>query len=90
LNRIERKKYVSSTTLDKVEWNNSILIDGDVAEQVERLRLTDVHHRRPHRDVRASGQARLRVVRSSNQPTRRSNAADDSPRVDARLPRLRR
>ncbi|MGH3294259.1 MAG: hypothetical protein ACRDP7_20880 [Trebonia sp.] len=26
-------KYVVSTTLDRVEWNNSILVRGDVAEQ---------------------------------------------------------
>jgi dihydrofolate reductase len=31
-------KYVASRTLDKLEWQNSSLIDGDVAEQVERLK----------------------------------------------------
>ena len=34
-------KYVASTTLDKVEWQNSILIDGDVAEFVTRLKGED-------------------------------------------------
>jgi dihydrofolate reductase len=34
-------KYVASRTLDKVEWSNSILIEGDVAEQVARLKEED-------------------------------------------------
>jgi dihydrofolate reductase len=32
------RKYVASTTLDRVEWNNSTLISGDVAEYVEALK----------------------------------------------------
>jgi dihydrofolate reductase len=32
------RKYVASTTLDSVEWNNSTLINGDVAEGVARLK----------------------------------------------------
>lgn len=31
-------KYVVSTTLDKVEWNNSTLIKGNVAEEVNKLK----------------------------------------------------
>ncbi len=31
-------KYVVSTTLDKVEWNNSTLIKGNIAEEVARLK----------------------------------------------------
>ncbi len=31
-------KYVVSTTLDKVEWNNSTLIKGNVAEEISRLK----------------------------------------------------
>ena len=31
-------KYVASTTLDKVEWNNARLIARDVAEEVARLK----------------------------------------------------
>ena len=31
-------KYVASRTLGKVEWGNSILIEGDVAEEVARLK----------------------------------------------------
>lgn len=31
-------KYVASRTLDKVEWSNSILIEGDLAEEVARLK----------------------------------------------------
>ena len=32
------RKHVASTTLDRVEWSNSILIPGDVAEYVEALK----------------------------------------------------
>src|SRR4249919_3878279 len=31
-------KYVASTTLDSVEWNNSTLIKGDAVEAVARLK----------------------------------------------------
>ena len=31
-------KHVASRTLDKVEWQNSTLIEGDVAEQVRKLK----------------------------------------------------
>jgi dihydrofolate reductase len=31
-------KYVASTTLDKVEWQNSRLIEGDVVEAVSALK----------------------------------------------------
>ncbi len=32
------RKYVVSTTLDKVEWNNSVLIKGDVVEEITKLK----------------------------------------------------
>jgi dihydrofolate reductase len=35
------RKHVASTTLDQVEWNNSTLITGDVAEHVSRLKEQD-------------------------------------------------
>ena len=35
------RKYVASTTLDKVEWNNSTLLQGDVAEAVAALKAQD-------------------------------------------------
>ena len=35
------RKHVASTTLDRVEWNNSTLIAGDVAEYVARLKEQD-------------------------------------------------
>src|ERR687891_19138 len=35
------RKHVASTTLEKVEWNNSTLITGDVAEYVEALKRED-------------------------------------------------
>ena len=35
------RKHVASTTLDRVEWNNSTLIEGDVADYVEALKKED-------------------------------------------------
>ena len=35
------RKHVASTTLEKVEWNNSTLITGDVAEYVAALKKQD-------------------------------------------------
>ena len=35
------RKHVASRTLDRVDWNNSTLIDGDVAEYVTELKSQD-------------------------------------------------
>jgi dihydrofolate reductase len=35
------KKYVVSRTLDRVEWNNSTLIKGDVVKEITRLKKID-------------------------------------------------
>jgi dihydrofolate reductase len=35
------RKYVASRTLDRVDWDNSTLIDGDVADYVRRLKEED-------------------------------------------------
>lgn len=35
------RKYVVSTTLDKAEWNNSVLIKDDIVAQINRLKQTD-------------------------------------------------
>jgi dihydrofolate reductase len=35
------RKYVVSTTLDKVEWNNSVLIKGNVIEEIRKLKQQD-------------------------------------------------
>jgi dihydrofolate reductase len=35
------RKYVASTTLGSLEWNNSTVIEGDVAEAVARLKQED-------------------------------------------------
>ncbi len=35
------RKYVVTTTLDKAEWNNSVLIKEDVVEEINRLKQQD-------------------------------------------------
>lgn len=35
------RKYVVSSTLDKLEWNNSVLIKGDFLEEIRKLKLED-------------------------------------------------
>ena len=35
------RKHVASTKVNRVDWNNSTLIAGDVAEYVERLKIQD-------------------------------------------------
>jgi dihydrofolate reductase len=35
------RKYVASRTLDAVHWNNSVLLEGDVAERVAELKAED-------------------------------------------------
>ena len=42
------RKHVASTTLDRVEWNNSILISGDIAEYVEALKREEGHEIQVH------------------------------------------
>jgi dihydrofolate reductase len=46
-------KYVVSSSLDKVEWNNSILLQGDVAEEVTELK------RRPGNELQVHGSGTL-------------------------------
>jgi dihydrofolate reductase len=46
-------KYVVSSTLDKPEWNNSTVIDGDVAAEVAKLK------KRHDGDVLVNGSAQL-------------------------------
>ena len=36
-----RPKFVASRTLDEVRWNNSVLIQGDVAEKVAKLKAEE-------------------------------------------------
>ena len=35
------RKYVVSSTLDKLEWNNSVLVKGDLAEEINKLKQMD-------------------------------------------------
>jgi dihydrofolate reductase len=35
------RKYVVSTTLDKVEWNNSVLIKDNIVEEITKLKQQD-------------------------------------------------
>jgi dihydrofolate reductase len=37
----QRPKYVASKTLDRVDWQNSTLLRGDVAEEVQKLKDQD-------------------------------------------------
>ena len=46
-------KYVVSTTLDRVQWNNSILLRGDVADEVAKLK------RQPGNELQVHGSAAL-------------------------------
>ena len=46
-------KYVASRTLDKVEWNNSTLIQGNVVEEIEKLKG------RPGREIQVHGSGGL-------------------------------
>jgi dihydrofolate reductase len=47
------RKYVVSTTLEKVEWNNSHLIGANVVDEITRLK------QQPGRDILVSGSATL-------------------------------
>lgn len=47
------RKYVVSTTLETVEWNNSMLIKGDLVEAITRLKQQD------GRDITVHGSATL-------------------------------
>lgn len=49
----ERPKYVASKTLDRVEWNNSTLIKGNVVEEITRLK------RQPGREILVYGSGNL-------------------------------
>jgi dihydrofolate reductase len=46
-------KYVASRTLDKVEWNNSTLLEGDVAEAVAKVK------QEPGRELQVHGSGDL-------------------------------
>ncbi len=35
------RKYVVSSTLDKAEWNNSVIIKGDLVEEITKLKQED-------------------------------------------------
>lgn len=37
----EAKKYVVSTTLARLDWNNSVLITGDIVEEIKKLKNQD-------------------------------------------------
>ena len=46
-------KYVASSTLDRAEWNNSTIINGDVAQEVAKLK------EQPGQDILIFGSAEL-------------------------------
>lgn len=35
------RKYVVSTTLDRADWNNSVIINGNVVEEIQKLKQQD-------------------------------------------------
>ena len=47
------RKYVVSTTLDKAEWNNTVLIKGNLVEEVNKLKQQD------GQDIAVHGSGRL-------------------------------
>ena len=47
------RKYVASRTLDRVDWNNSVLLEGDVVEAVAELK------RQPGPEIQVHGSADL-------------------------------
>jgi dihydrofolate reductase len=47
------RKYVASRTLTRVDWNNSMLLEGDVAEEVTRLKS------QPGPEIQVHGSANL-------------------------------
>jgi dihydrofolate reductase len=49
----ETPKFVASTTLQKVDWQNSTLLEGDLADSVAELKL------RPGKNIGMSGSATL-------------------------------
>jgi dihydrofolate reductase len=49
----ETPKFVASTTLEKVDWQNSTLLDGDLAETVTELKA------KPGKNIGMSGSATL-------------------------------
>jgi dihydrofolate reductase len=49
----ETPKFVASTTLDKVEWQNSTLLEGDLAEAVNELKA------KPGKNIGMTGSATL-------------------------------
>ena len=42
------KKYVVSRTLDKVDWENSILVKGDVIQEIAKLKALDAPELQVH------------------------------------------
>jgi dihydrofolate reductase len=38
---IKNRKYVASTTLQKLDWNNSTLLQGDVVQAIQQLKQQD-------------------------------------------------
>ena len=62
------RKYVASTTLESLEWNNSTVIEGDVAEAVARLKQED------GKAILAKRQWRARPDSDAQPPSRRASA----------------
>src|SRR5260370_40537937 len=80
-------KHVVSTTLDRVQWNNSILLPGDVAGEVAKLK------RQPGNELQVHGSATLVRTLTSRQPRPRPTplsvgcSRDSSPPTSGPTPR---
>jgi dihydrofolate reductase len=66
------RKHVASTTLEQVQWNNSTLIIGDVAEYVATLKSQDGP------DIQVQGSPGL-IRRCSSTTSSTSSASGSSP-----------
>lgn len=64
------KKYVASTTLTKLDWNNSTLITGDIADEIKQLKKQDGPQ------IQVHGSSNLIQTLLKKRPSRRTLVED--------------